>query len=176
MMDLSGKLKKIRAFVFDMDGVLSVETSQLDESGDPVRTANVKDGFAIRTAILQGFYVAVITGGCQERAKLRCKNLGITHYYENVSNKQECLEDFLLQTSLCPENILYMGDDLIDFQAMKLTGIAACPIDAVREIRDISLYISNYEGGRGCVRDVIELVMKAQNRWEILNISNQKSA
>ncbi len=159
------ELKNIRAFIFDVDGVLSRDTSSLNKKGDPVRTANVKDGFAIRTAIKNGFQVAVITGGFVERVRLRHEKLGVTHYYDNVRDKAECLKDFILKTGIDAANILFMGDDLVDFKIMKEVGIPVCPKDAVPEIKAISKYISDKNGGEGCVRDVIEQTLRTQEKW-----------
>lgn len=159
------RLKNIRAFIFDVDGVLSIDTSPLDESGDPMRTANVKDGFAMRYAIESGFQVAIITGANTSRVRLRYKKLGVEHIYMNSFNKTECLDDFILKTGIAKSEILYMGDDLVDFQIMKEVGIATCPFDAVPEIKAISQYISDKKGGEGCVRDVIEQVMRSQQKW-----------
>lgn len=158
-------LKLIRAFLFDVDGVLSSDISPLDTNGDPVRTANVKDGFAIRTALEAGFAIGVITGGTQQGVKFRHQKLGIVHYYENVRNKVVCLEDFSGKTGILPGQILYMGDDLVDYEIMRLVGIATCPADAVPEIKQISSYISDRKGGEGCVRDIIEQVLRAQDKW-----------
>lgn len=166
------ELKEVKAFVFDVDGVLSSDTSALNEDGDPVRTANVKDGFAIRTALKAGYPVAIITGGYIERVKLRYRKLGVTFYYEKANDKVECLNDFLNKTAIKKENILFMGDDLVDFLIMKEVGVPTCPKDAVHEIKEISKYISDKKGGEGCVRDVIEQALKAQGKWysdEMLN-------
>ena len=159
------RLKNIRAFIFDVDGVLSIDTSPLDESGDPMRTANVKDGFAMRCAIETGFQVAIITGANTSRVRLRYKKLGVEHMYMNSFNKTECLNDFILKTGIAKDEILYMGDDLVDYQIMKEVGISTCPVDAVPEIKAISQYISDKKGGEGCVRDVIEQVMRSQQKW-----------
>lgn len=159
------RLKNIKAFIFDVDGVLSMDTSPLDENGDPVRTANIKDGFAIRYALQNGFQVAIITGANTQRVKLRYKKLGVEHIYLNSFNKTECLDEILIKTGLQKDEILYMGDDLVDFQIMKEIGIPTCPLDAVPEIKAISLYISDKKGGEGCVRDVIEQVMRSQQKW-----------
>jgi len=159
------RLKKIQALIFDVDGVLSSDTSPLDESGDPVRTANVKDGFAIRCAIESGFHVAIITGANTSRVRLRHKKLGVEHIYLNAFNKTENLDDFCSKTGVAKGEILYMGDDLVDYQIMKEVGIATCPLDAVPEIKAISHFISDKKGGEGCVRDVIEQVMRSQQKW-----------
>lgn len=159
------KLKKIKGFVFDVDGVLSMDTSPLDESGDPVRTANIKDGFAIRSALQNSFQIAIITGANTQCVKLRYKKLGVEHIYLNSFNKTECLDDFLLKTGLQKDEILYMGDDLVDFKIMQEVGIPTCPLDAVPEIKAISQYVSDKKGGEACVRDVIEQVMRSQQKW-----------
>jgi 3-deoxy-D-manno-octulosonate 8-phosphate phosphatase (KDO 8-P phosphatase) len=159
------KLKSIKAFIFDVDGVLSKDTLPLDENGDPVRTANIKDGFAIRHALQNGFIIAIITGANTQRVKLRYKKLGVEHIYLNSFNKTECLEDFCAKTAIKKVEILYMGDDLVDFKIMQEVGVATCPLDAVPEIKAISQYISDKNGGETCVRDVIEQVMRSQQKW-----------
>ncbi len=159
------ELENIRAFIFDVDGVLSHDTSPLNEQGDPVRTSNVKDGFAIRNAISFGFPIAIITGGYIERVRLRHEKLGVKHYYEKVRDKSACLKDFSAKTGIDPKHILFMGDDLVDYKIMTEVGIPVCPIDAVADIKAISKYVSNKKGGEGCVRDVIEQTLRAQNKW-----------
>jgi 3-deoxy-D-manno-octulosonate 8-phosphate phosphatase (KDO 8-P phosphatase) len=159
------ELKNIRAFIFDVDGVLSRDTSPLNEDGDPVRTANVKDGFAIRSAVSLGFQVAVITGGYIERVRLRHEKLGVIHYYDRVTDKLESLYDFMEKTGIEAKHILFMGDDLVDYKIMTRVGIPVCPKDAVADIKAISIYISDKNGGDGCVRDVIEQTLRAQNKW-----------
>ncbi len=166
------ELNKIKAFVFDVDGVLSKDTSAINEDGDPVRTANVKDGFAIRSAIKAGYPIAIITGGYIERVRLRYEKLGVKYFYDKARNKVECLNDFLEKNGLDTDNILFMGDDLVDFRIMNEVGLPTCPKDAVHEIKEISKYISDKNGGEGCVRDVIEQTLKAQGKWftpEMLN-------
>ena len=159
------ELKNIKAFIFDVDGVLSRDTSSLNEEGDPVRTANVKDGFAIRNAINFGFPIAIITGGYMERVRLRHEYLGVVHYYEKARDKSECMRDFSEKTGISPKHILFMGDDLVDYKIMTEVGVPVCPKDAVADIKAISVYISDKNGGEGCVRDVIEQTLRAQNKW-----------
>jgi 3-deoxy-D-manno-octulosonate 8-phosphate phosphatase (KDO 8-P phosphatase) len=159
------ELKNLKAFIFDVDGVLSHDTSPLNEDGDPVRTANVKDGFAIRNAINSGFQVAVITGGFVERVRLRHEKLGVIYYYDKVRDKVECLYDFMEKTGIEAKHIFFMGDDLVDYKIMTEVGIPVCPKDAVADIKAISKYISDKNGGEGCVRDVIEQTLRAQNKW-----------
>jgi 3-deoxy-D-manno-octulosonate 8-phosphate phosphatase (KDO 8-P phosphatase) len=159
------ELINVKAFVFDVDGVLSKDTSPLNEDGDPVRTANVKDGFAIRSAINAGYPIAIITGGYIERVRLRYEKLGVVHFYDKARDKVACFNDFLLKTGVESQNVLFMGDDLVDYNIMKEVGVPTCPKDAVHEIKDISKYISDKNGGEGCVRDVIEQTLKSQNKW-----------
>lgn len=168
-------LKQIKAILLDVDGVLSSDTSPLDKNGDPMRTANVKDGFAIRHALLNGIEIGVITGGGQKRVRKRHLKLGITHYYDNVSDKTRVLQDFMKKTGISPNEILFMGDDLVDHAVMRQVGISACPSDAVPEIKLISRYISDHKGGDGCVRDVIEQVMRAQGNWFNDNLTEKQA-
>jgi 3-deoxy-D-manno-octulosonate 8-phosphate phosphatase (KDO 8-P phosphatase) len=160
-------IREIRAFLFDVDGVLSDDVSPLDEQGDPLRTANVKDGYAIRRALAAGFVIGIITGGTQKRVKLRYQKLGVLHFYDNSPEKAACLDDFLSVTGMNPGHILYMGDDLPDYPVMVRVGIPTCPADAVPEIKAVARYVSDRKGGRGCVRDVIEQVMRAQDKWTL---------
>lgn len=169
MSESSVDFTPVRAFLFDVDGVLSTDYSSLDESGEPVRTSNVKDGFALRTAIASGYAVGVITGARQERVKLRCRHLGISHYYENVFDKSASLDHFIAETGIPAENILYMGDDIPDRPVMLRVGIPTAPADAVPEIKNSAAYVSGKKGGRGCVRDVVEKVMRLQGKWFLFN-------
>jgi len=159
------KLKQVKALIFDVDGVLSLDTTSLNEEGDPVRTANVKDGYAIRNALNMGYRIGIITGGSIERVRLRYEKLGVSLIYMGVRDKVACLHDFIQKAGVSEEEILYMGDDLVDYQIMSMVGIPVCPSDAVHEIKEISLYISDKKGGEGCVRDIIEQVMRAHNTW-----------
>lgn len=165
----------VKAFVFDVDGVMSKSIQSISPSGDPIRTANIKDGFAIINAMKQGYFVGVISGGYTEEVRKRCEKLGIKHIYMKARNKTECFEDFLSKTGVRSENVMYMGDDIPDYHVMNLAGIPVCPNDAVTEIKSISKYISDRNGGEGCVRDVIEQVMRAHGNWfssESLNWSS----
>jgi 3-deoxy-D-manno-octulosonate 8-phosphate phosphatase (KDO 8-P phosphatase) len=163
------ELLNVKAFVFDVDGVLSKDTSSINSEGDPVRTANVKDGYAIRIAIELGYPVAIITGGFIERVRLRYEKLGVQHYYDKARDKVKCLNDFLEKTDVDVSSVLFMGDDLVDFHVMNEVGIPTCPKDAVSDIKNISKYISHKNGGEGCVRDVIEQTLRAQKKWIIID-------
>lgn len=165
MMFFKEKLKKIKALVFDIDGVLSSDTMTLNDEGIPIRTANVKDGYAMRNALNMGYHIGIITGGDLKWVRFRYEKLGVEHIYMGVRDKVKCLNDFLGKTGVAADDVLYMGDDLVDYQIMKAVGVAVCPLDAVNEIKEISSYISDKKGGEGCVRDIIEQVMKSQGTW-----------
>ncbi len=162
---LKEKFEQVKAFIFDIDGVLSMDTSPLNDEGDPVRTANVKDGYALRNALSMGYHIGIITGGAVERVRIRYAKLGVPHIYMGVRDKMESLRDFMEKTGVKAGEILYMGDDLVDYQVMSEIGVPTCPRDAVHEIKEISVYISELKGGEGCVRDVVEQVMRAQDTW-----------
>ena len=158
-------LKKIKALVFDVDGVLSRETIPVAANGEPMRTVNIKDGYALQLAVKCGFRVAIITGARNEAVKVRYKGLGINDIYIGASVKIECLEELVLMYGLQPEEILYMGDDIPDYEVMLACGLPVCPCDAAVEIKQLSKYISPIRGGEGCVRDVVEQVLRAQGKW-----------
>lgn len=165
------ELKTVKGFIFDVDGVLSCDYSPLDTDGNPMRTSNVKDGYAIRLAIQQGYMVAIITGGVQKAVELRHRKLGVEYYYDNTFDKITAFDEILQKTNLKAVEILYMGDDLPDIPVMQKSGIATCPSTAVPEVKQISHYVSALEGGKGCVRDVIEQVMRVQSTWPTDEIS-----
>lgn len=158
-------LKHITTFVFDVDGVLTDGTILLTTTGDMLRTMHTKDGFAMKTALQAGFNVCIISGGSNEGVRLRLKALGINDVYLGSHNKIEQLNDYMDNQNIKHENVLYMGDDIPDYPVMKLVGLPTCPQDAVAEIKVISKYISHKKGGKGCVRDVIEQVLKVQGKW-----------
>lgn len=158
-------LSKIRAMVFDVDGVLSAETIPLSPNGEPMRTVNIKDGYAIQLACKTGFLVAIITGGTGEGTRLRYSRLGVTDIYVGSAVKMKAYEDLLSRHGLSDDQVLYMGDDIPDYEVMQRAGCSCCPADACPDIRGISLYVSRQRGGHGCARDVIEQVLRAQGRW-----------
>lgn len=159
------ELSKVKAFVFDVDGVLSAATQVLDPNGETIRNSNLKDGFALVYAIKIGYPIGVITGGKTVEVVKRCEKMGIRDIYTGSLNKLPCLYDFLEKNNLKADEVMYMGDDLPDYPAMKIVGVPVCPFDAAPEIKAISHYISDKNGGEGCVRDVLEQVMRAQGKW-----------
>lgn len=158
-------LKNINTFIFDVDGVLTDGSIQVNTQGEMFRTMNVKDGYALKTAVDKGFNVCVISGGSNEGVRVRLQNLGIKDVFLGAHNKTEILENYLKTHNLKKENILYMGDDLPDYEVMQEVGLPSCPQDAVPEIKNISKYVSHKNGGKGCVRDVIEQVLKVHEKW-----------
>ena len=157
-------LSKIRALIFDVDGVLS-ESNVLLLGGQPVRTANTKDGYALQHAVKMGLQLAIITGGKNETIKERYMGLGISDIFMGVSVKIDVFDDYLLANGLKADEVLYMGDDIPDYEVMTLAGCPCCPKDACTEIKQIATYISDYKGGDGVARDILEQVMKAQGKW-----------
>ena len=165
MISYKQKLKDITTFILDVDGVLTDGSVILMPSGEMVRTMHTKDGYAMQLAVKNGFRIAIITGGRDKMVEERLKYLGITDIYSGIRDKFEAYEDLLFSYRLKPEEILYMGDDIPDIEVMKNVGIACCPNDAVPDVREISDYISLVDGGKGCVRDIIEQTLKVQGKW-----------
>ena len=157
--------QKVKAFVFDLDGVLSNQHLFFFENGKIVRQLHEKDLFALKLAIQQGYQIAIITGGSLNGLKETFKALGINNLYERSANKKSDYENFVYAHDLDHEQMLYMGDDLPDYQAMRLVGMPTCPQNAATEIKEIALYISPLSGGEGCVRDVIEKVLRLRRHW-----------
>lgn len=158
-------LTKIKTIVFDIDGVLSSCTVPMDTDGTPVRTVNIKDGYAIQLATRMGFRLAIITGGYSESIRERYNNLGVTDVYMKSHTKTEQYEEYKRKYGFADDEILYVGDDIPDYHVMLLSGCPCCPADACDEIKQISIYISEARGGQGVGRDVIEQVLKAQGKW-----------
>jgi 3-deoxy-D-manno-octulosonate 8-phosphate phosphatase (KDO 8-P phosphatase) len=158
-------LNKIKAFIFDVDGVLSPESIPLDISGEPLRIVNTKDGYAMQLAAKTGFQLCIITGGDSKGVQVRFEKLGFQHIYLRAKDKIKMYNDFVAKTGLKDEEICYVGDDIPDYEIMKVVGLPACPADAVPEIKEIALYISPKGGGQGVGRDIIEQVLKVQGIW-----------
>lgn len=165
MSNFKEDLMKVKAFAFDIDGVLSLDTIPMHPSGEPMRTANIKDGFAIQKAVKLGYPVAIITGGNTQSVFKRYQMLGVPDIYMGSSQKMVDFDHWIAKYDLNPDNVLYMGDDLPDFPVMKRVGIPTCPDDAVEEIKSLCKYISHKKGGEGCARDVIEQVLRAHGKW-----------
>lgn len=158
-------LKKIKAVIFDVDGVLSSQTVAMDDRGEPLRTSNIKDGYAIQLARKMGLRIVIMTGAHTEAVRRRYEYLGVEDIFLSCAVKVKAYEDFKAKYDLADEEIAYMGDDIPDYEVMRLVGCPCCPADACYEIKAISLYVSDRVGGHGCGRDLIEQVLKAQGKW-----------
>lgn len=170
------RLKDITTFIFDVDGVLTDGTALAAESGDLLRTFNIKDGYALQTALKKGYHVCIISGSGGPSTVKRFENLGLKDVFLRVGDKMPVFEQYLKEKNIKAEQVLYMGDDMPDYHVMKVVGIATCPLDAVEEIKQISHYISPKEGGKTAVRDVIEKVLKVQGNWFNLETNASDSA
>ncbi|PCI11955.1 MAG: 3-deoxy-D-manno-octulosonate 8-phosphate phosphatase [Flavobacteriaceae bacterium] len=159
-------MPQITTFIFDVDGVLTDGTIQVLENGDMIRNMNIKDGYALKTAVDAGYKVCIISGGSSEGVRVRLERLGLTDVYLGAHNKIEQFNEIIKKHHLKAEEVLYMGDDIPDYPVMKLVGLACSPKDAAPEIQGISHYISQKNGGKGCVRDVIEQVLKVRGDWD----------
>ena len=158
-------LHKITTFIFDYDGVFTDSSVIVIENGEALRRTNVKDGYALQLAVKLGYTVVIISGGRGMGMQKRLEMLNASQVFLGVSNKQEVLEDFLSENNISPGECLFMGDDIPDYYPMKHVALACCPADASYEIQEISHYISHKKGGEGCVRDIIEQVLKSQGKW-----------
>ena len=165
MSSINYDLKKIKAFVFDVDGVLSGDILSLSADGDPMRTVNIKDGYAMQLAVKKGYILAIITGGYTEAVRIRFSRLGIEHIYMRSAVKMKDFEDLLAKTGLALDEIMYAGDDIPDYEIMQRVGLPVAPSDAAPEIKAVAKYISLKRGGEGVARDVIEQTLKAQGDW-----------
>ncbi len=166
-------LHRIRAFAFDVDGVCTNNKVLISESGLLLRNSNTRDGYAIHAAVRNHFPVAIITGGRTESVATRFRALGVEDIFLAVNDKTVAFKEFLLIHDLQPEEVLYMGDDWPDYDVLQICGLPTCPSDAAPEIQSICSYISPYAGGEGCVRDVIEQVLKVHNCWGKLESAGQ---
>ena len=165
MTDFKEELKKVKAFAFDVDGVLASPEVYLHPNGELMRSMNTKDGYALQHAVKRGYPIAIITGGKTDSVGDRFRGLGITDIYLGSSFKIDDFNDYLFKYNLQAEDVLYMGDDLPDYEVLKKAGVPCCPSDAVEEIKSVAHYISPYAGGKGCARDVIEQVLRLHGRW-----------
>lgn len=161
------KLSNIEAFIFDCDGVMTNGSAQIDAQGNALRTFNIKDGFAVQHAVKHGYKLGIISGGNNEGIRIRFKALGLKDedIYLAQESKSAAFKEFSEKYHLEHDKICYMGDDLPDLPVLKKTGIAACPKDACKDVLEAADWVSQYNGGQGCAREIIELVMKIQGKW-----------
>ena len=160
------RFRNVRAIVMDVDGVLTDNSLLVSNDGSELRTMNARDGYAIQLAAKKGLELCVITGGNSEGVNLRLHKLGVQSIFPGVTNKSQTYLFWLNQKHIPSENVIYIGDDMVDMEVMNLTGVPCCPADACSEIIAICEYISPSAGGKGCVRDIIEKVLKLQGKWE----------
>ncbi len=158
-------LASVRAFVFDVDGVFTDGGIIIGNNDEFIRKYNAKDGYAVAYALKMGYPVAIITGGRGATIETRFTLLGVTRLYINCADKVSRLCEFMEEFGLEPHEVMFMGDDIPDRAAMAMTGMPVCPSDAVAEVVEVSRYVSPYAGGKGCVRDVIEQVLRARGDW-----------
>ena len=158
-------LKKIRAVIFDVDGVLSASTINLHPSGEPMRTVNIKDGYAIQLAVKQGLHIAIMTGATVDSIRIRYERLGVKDVFTACSVKIKTYDKFLSDNGLTDEEVIFVGDDIPDYEVMSRSGCPCCPSDACPDIKAISRYISQTMSGHGVGRDIIEQVLRAQGKW-----------
>ena len=160
------KFREIKTFIFDVDGVLTNNEILILEGGELLRKMNIRDGYALKRAVQQGYNVCVITGGKSEGVRKRLNGLGVTDVFMGRStDKVEAFEAYVYEKDLDPQEVLYMGDDLPDYAVMRKVGLPACPRDAAPEIIEIAEYVSSFEGGAGCAREVIEIVLRLHEKW-----------
>ncbi|MDQ3051071.1 MAG: HAD hydrolase family protein [Bacteroidota bacterium] len=160
------KLRNVKTFIFDVDGVLTNGMLLVMPDGEFLRSMNIKDGYAMQLAIKKGYLIAIISGGHSQGVPIRLNRLGIQEVHMGVSDKNAVFQSLLVKYSVNPSYILYMGDDVPDLQVLKQCGVPCCPNDAMAEVKSQCIYISQRNGGDGCVRDVIEQVMRLQGTWE----------
>lgn len=158
-------IARIRAFVFDVDGVMTDGGITVTPEGEFLRTFYAKDGYALSLALKKGYRIAIITGGRGKALQVRFDMIGIEHVYTNCHHKLKALHELCGIWSMEPDEIMYMGDDVPDLEPMTHVGMPVCPADAAMEVIGISRYVSQFNGGAGCVRDVVEQVMRARGDW-----------
>jgi len=161
------RFQKIKLFVFDVDGVLTDGSLYVFNDGEQARKMNIKDGFALQLAVKKGYGMLVISGAYSEAVQKRLEKLGITDVLMKVTDKRETLLRYLEEKKISAEHVLFMGDDIPDYSVMKMAGLACAPANAAPEIRSIAHFISTSNGGEGCVREVIEKVLKINGHWEL---------
>lgn len=169
MQNFKEKLNKITTFIFDMDGVLTNGTIWVMHGHDPIRNLNSKDGYAFQLAAKKGYKLFLLSGGNSLAVKEILTRSGFTHVYMAQHDKNKCYQEILKEHNLSHDEILYMGDDLPDHVVLSQVGVPSCPADAVSEIKDVCIYISQKKGGEGCARDVVEQTLRVRGDWEMTN-------
>lgn len=164
-MDVHEKLQNIRTMIFDVDGVFTDGSLLVTEDGQLLRIMNAKDGYAVKRAIKQGFRIVIITGGDCEGVRIRFEKIGVTDIFMEITDKVSKYKEFIEKNNIDPDTVLYMGDDILDIELLKLVYLPVCPSDACHEALEIAEFISDSGGGKGSVREIIEKVLTSQNKW-----------
>lgn len=160
-------MKNIKLFALDVDGTMTNGEIMYDEAGLETKVFNAKDGLAIKTALNQGLKVAIITGRNSVITEKRGAELGVNYLYQGIHDKVPVLHEICSDAGITPEEVAYVGDDINDLSAMEISGFTACPNDAANDIRLVVNYVSNFDGGKGAIREVIEMIMKQQGNWPV---------
>ena len=160
-------LPKIKTFIFDVDGVLTDGKILINSDGELLRSFDTKDGYAMKCALVKGFKIAIITGGRNEAIRERFKDLGVIDIYLGAHHKLDAYQDLMDNYDLNPEEILYIGDDIPDIPVMEKVGLGCCPADAASDVKAMADYVSHKKGGEGCVRELIEQVLRGQGKWSL---------
>ena len=168
-MQILSRFKLIKTFVFDMDGVLTDGNIIVDAENNWIRQMNIRDGYALQLAARSGFNIVIISGSNSTFVHDRLIRLGVNEVFMDVKKKEEFLKNYVAEKGISLAELLFMGDDIPDYFCLKMAAIAACPADAAFEIKQIASYISPFAGGGGCVRDVIEKVLKLNGKWTLNN-------
>ncbi len=166
-MNILEKFKIIKTFIFDMDGVITDGSLLILNDIDWLRKMDIKDGYGMHVAENHGYRMVVISGSTSNQSRKRLEHLGVKDVFMGVANKKELLLKYMADNNLNPAEVLYMGDDIPDYDCMDVVGLSCCPADAVNDLKEIVQYISPYNGGHGCVRDVIEKVLKLNEHWPL---------
>ena len=164
-MDINDQLKKITTFILDVDGVLTDGSILVLEGGLQARRMSVRDGYALQLAVKRGYRVLVISGAAASPVVDRLNKLGIADIHMGAHDKRVIVEKYAAEKGLMREELLFMGDDMPDLEVMQYVGLPVCPADAATEIKEISAHTTSLKGGEGCVREIIEKVMKLRGDW-----------
>lgn len=164
-MDLLERFQKVRVFMFDVDGVLTNGDLLVLESGEMARTMNTRDGYALQLAVKLGYKIIIVSGSDPSAVKLRLNRLGIEEVYFRVKDKKSFVDDLMKERSINADETLFMGDDIPDLPVFDSISLSCCPADAAGDVQRNAKFISGFEGGRGCVREVIEKVLRANGQW-----------
>lgn len=160
-------LNEITTFILDVDGVMTNGQVLVTDEGNMLRSFNIKDGFAMQLAVKLGYKICIISGGNSSGVIKRLEGLGIKDIYMKVHEKLPVFNSYIYDKNLKADEIAYMGDDLPDYNLIKQVGLKCCPADASHDIQEICDFVSSYPGGGGCVRELIEKVLRAQGKWDL---------